>query len=92
MEILWYVPFSRICAIAISPAPARVAASLSPKTVTPALVDLYTVRPDGGGKQLLAKNGGKTENWIIGIDGVPRVRVDKAYNDDRIYMIRNSRM
>ncbi|MGH6780997.1 MAG: hypothetical protein ACREB5_02685, partial [Sphingomonadaceae bacterium] len=56
----------------------------------PALVDLYTVRPDGGAKELLAKNEGKTENWIIGIDGIPRVRVDKADNDDRIYMVRSS--
>ncbi|MEI3853660.1 MULTISPECIES: alpha/beta hydrolase family protein [unclassified Ensifer] len=56
----------------------------------PALVDLYTARPDGGGKELLAKNEGKTENWIIGIDGMPRVRVDKADNDDRIYMVRRS--
>ncbi len=30
----------------------------------PSLVDLYTVRPDGGGKELLAENE-STGKWII---------------------------
>ncbi|CAN7388111.1 alpha/beta fold hydrolase [Pararhizobium sp. LjRoot255] len=56
----------------------------------PSLVDLYSVRPDGGGKELLVRNDGKTQTWIAGRDGAPRIRVDKAENDDRIYMMRGA--
>lgn len=54
----------------------------------PALADLYTVRPDGGGKELLVRNEGKTQAWYVAADGVPRIRVDKSENDDRVYLIR----
>lgn len=54
----------------------------------PALVDLYTVRPDGGGKELLARNEGKTQQWFLDGEGLPSIRVDKDENDGHIYLVR----
>ena len=53
-----------------------------------ALYDLYTVRQDGGGKQLLERNSGKTIDWWFDAKGVPRIRVDRVEHDAARYFIR----
>jgi len=55
----------------------------------PALIDLYTVRQDGGGKQLIEKNEGKTFNWWLDPSGVPLVRADRVENGDARFFIRD---
>ncbi|SFU23040.1 S9 family peptidase [Mesorhizobium sp. YR577] len=55
----------------------------------PALIDLYSVRQDGGGKELIEKNEGKTFNWWLDPRGVPRVRVDRLDSGDARFLIRD---
>ena len=56
----------------------------------PALIDLYTVRQDGGGKAQIQKNEGKTFDWWLNLQGVPLVRTDRLDNGDARFLIRDS--
>ncbi|MEP2947987.1 MAG: S9 family peptidase [Lentilitoribacter sp.] len=44
----------------------------------PKVYDLYKVRQDGGGKQLLIKNEGQTLNWMLDEDFNPKIRIDRV--------------
>ena len=55
----------------------------------PALPDLYTVRQDGGGKELLEKNEGKTIDWWLRRENVPLIRADRLDNDGTRFLIRD---
>ncbi|TJW45328.1 MAG: S9 family peptidase [Mesorhizobium sp.] len=56
----------------------------------PALLDLYSVRQDGGGKQLLEKNEGKSFDWWLDRSGVPVIRVDRLEDGGAQFLIRDS--
>lgn len=43
----------------------------------PALLDLYTVRQDGGGKELLVRNESETLNWWVNRANEPVLRMDR---------------
>jgi dipeptidyl aminopeptidase/acylaminoacyl peptidase len=56
----------------------------------PALVDLYTVRQDGGGRELLERNDGKTTHWWIDHDNVPTVMAQRRDDEGAVYLVRDS--
>ena len=56
----------------------------------PKLMDLYTVRQDGGGKKLLIENEGRTLYWILDKQNIPMMWVDRADNDSSKLLIRLS--
>ena len=43
-----------------------------------ALQDVYEVRQDGGGKELLFRNEGRTVNWWFDQNNIPILRMDRA--------------
>lgn len=57
----------------------------------PAFSDLYTVRQDGGGKQLLVQNTGKTLQWWLDAKNVPILRLDREEDGAGQLMIRSSK-
>ncbi|AOF93920.1 S9 family peptidase [Sinorhizobium sp. RAC02] len=52
--------------------------------------DLYTVRQDGGGKQLLALNDGNTIDWWLDKSNVPLLRADRVENNATRFFIRDN--
>jgi len=53
----------------------------------PAFPDIDTTRPDGGGKELLLENEGRTLNWLMDHDGVPLMRFDRDAEDETITQV-----
>ncbi|EKF43288.1 peptidase S9 prolyl oligopeptidase active site domain protein [Nitratireductor indicus C115] len=56
----------------------------------PAFSDLYTVRQDGGGKQLLAQNTGNILQWWLDANNVPILRLDREEDGASQLMTRSS--
>lgn len=56
----------------------------------PKLQDLYSVRQDGGGKQLLIKNEGQTIQWLLNDDFEVKIRVDRVGEAGQDIFIRDN--
>lgn len=56
----------------------------------PAFLDLYSVRQDGGGKQLVEKNEGETIDWWLDRHNVPLIRADRLGDQGTRFLIRDS--
>ena len=57
----------------------------------PEFADLFSVRRDGSGKQLLVKNQGNTIGWRVDPNGTPRVRIDRnSEGGGDIYLLSES--
>ncbi|PTX57455.1 dipeptidyl aminopeptidase/acylaminoacyl peptidase [Litoreibacter ponti] len=63
---------------------------VSSRDRNPAFHDVYTVRPDGGGKELLIRNEGQTLAWIMDHDNLPLMRIDRAEDDAGRIMVRTN--
>jgi len=54
-------------------------------------VDLFTVRQDGGGKELLARNDGRTTDWWLDRENVPIIRSDRLDDGGTVFLIRDGK-
>lgn len=52
----------------------------------PAFADVYTTRQDGGGKELLLENEGRTLDWVLDAQNRPLIRLDRL-EDDRVRVL-----
>ncbi|PYE92515.1 dipeptidyl aminopeptidase/acylaminoacyl peptidase [Rhizobium sp. PP-F2F-G38] len=55
----------------------------------PALLDLYSVRADGGGKELVSRNEGNTRAWLMSRNGQPVVRIDRSTDGGSVFLTKD---
>lgn len=60
---------------------------VSSRDRNPALVDLYTTNQQGGDKQLLLENDGKTVFWMLSSDLTPLMRIRRGDEGMNVYQV-----